>query len=272
MSAEAHRRIDDVTFWFHSIDVGGGVVTPGQKSADVLRTELESLGLPPLAGKSVLDVGAWDGYFSFAAEEQGAARVVALDHYVWQFDLYPWTLSPEEQRAWLRSKGADPDATYQPEGLPDVHRPDELPGKAGFDAARALRRSAVEPVVADFMTMDLAEVGAFDVVLYLGVLYHIKDPFLALRRLREITREVAIVETSIMALPGYEDNALWHFFEGRELDRDPTNWWQPNAAGLEAGLLGAGFSRVERRVGPPPPAQVGGTEPQQYRAVVHAYP
>jgi tRNA (mo5U34)-methyltransferase len=271
VSAEARPRIEDVTFWFHSIDVGEGVVTPGQKSAEGLREELASLDLPPLAGKSVLDIGAWDGYFSFAAEERGAARVVALDHYVWQFDLYPWTLSPEEQREWLRSHGRDPDVALQPEQLPGVYRPDELPGMEGFSTARSLRGSAVEPVVADFMETDLDDLGTFDVVLYLGVLYHIRDPFLALRRLREVTREVAIVETSIMALPGYEENALWQFFEGRELDQDPTNWWQPNAAGLEAGLLGAGFSRVERKVGPPPPEQVGGSEPQQYRAVVHAY-
>jgi tRNA (mo5U34)-methyltransferase len=273
VSTETQRRVEDVTFWFHSIDVGEGVVTPGQKSADVLRGELDSLDLPPLAGKSVLDIGAWDGYFSFAAEERGAARVVALDHYVWQFDLYAWTLSPEEQQEWLRSHGVDPGGPpLQPDQLPGVYRPEELPGMEGFTTARSLRDSAVEPVVADFMETDLDALGTFDVVLYLGVLYHIRDPFLALRRLREVTREVAIVETSIMAVPGYEEYALWQFFEGVELDHDPTNWWQPNAAGLEAGLLGAGFSRVERKVGPPPPEQVGGSEPQQYRAVTHAYP
>jgi tRNA (mo5U34)-methyltransferase len=265
-------RIEDVTFWFHSIDLGEGVVTPGQKSAETLAAELESLRLPPLEGKTVLDVGAWDGYFSFAAEARGAARVVALDHYVWQFDLYPWTLDPDEQRAWLRSKGRDPDAVYQPEELPDVYRPEELPGMAGFNTARSLLGSRVEPLVADFMDVDLGELGTFDVVLYLGVLYHIKDPFLALRRLREVTRDVAIVETSIMALPRFEEAAMWSFFEGRELDHDPTNWWQPNAAGLEAMLSAAGFRRVERVVGPPPPEEIGGAEPQQYRAVMHAYP
>jgi tRNA (mo5U34)-methyltransferase len=198
--------------------------------------------------------------------------VVALDHYVWQFDLYPWTLDREGQRAWLAEQGMDPDVAYQPEELPGVYRPDELPGMAGFTTARELRGSRVEPVVTDFMTADLEALGAFDVVLYLGVLYHVKDPFLALRRLREVTREVAVVETSIMALAGYEDAALWRFMEGRELEHDPTNWWQPNAKALEDMLGAAGFSRVERLVGPPPPDEIGGTEPQQFRAVVHAYP
>jgi tRNA (mo5U34)-methyltransferase len=269
---DRRSRVDGVTFWFHSIDVGDGVVTPGLKSAETLAAELASLRLPPLAGKSVLDIGAWDGYFAFAAEATGAERVVALDHYVWEFDLYPWTLDREGQRAWLAERGMDPDVSYQPEELPGVHRPDELPGRQGFDTARELLGSRVQPVVADLVTTDLDALGTFDVVLYLGVLYHVKDPFLALRRLREVTGELAIIETSIMALPGYEDAMLWRFMEGRELDDDPTNWWQPNAVALEGVLAAAGFSHVEQMVGPPPADQIGGTEPQQFRAVMHARP
>ena len=60
--------------------------------------------------------------------------------------------------------------------------------------------------------------------------------------------------------------------EGRELDHDPTNWWQPNAAALDGMLAAAGFSQVERAVGPPAPDRIGGTEPQQFRAVIHARP
>ncbi len=61
--------------WWHSIDLGDGVVTPGYKSPELLETELAALRLPDLAGRSVLDIAAWDGYFSFAAERLGAARV-----------------------------------------------------------------------------------------------------------------------------------------------------------------------------------------------------
>ena len=88
------------------------------------------------------------------------------------------------------------------------------------------------------MTADPEQVGRFDVVFFLGVLYHLRDPLRSLRRLRELTGELAIVETSIMAVPGYEVAALWRFLERGELDGDPTNWWQPNLAGLEAALCG----------------------------------
>src|SRR5947208_97682 len=68
--------------WFHSIDLGDGVVTPGQK--DTL-SEVGHLKLPDLTGRTVLDIGAYDGFYSFEAERRGAKRVVAADHFVWNW-------------------------------------------------------------------------------------------------------------------------------------------------------------------------------------------
>ena len=63
--------------WFHTIDLGGGLVTDGR---DESPRKLGWIGLPSdLRGRSVLDVGAWDGFFSFECERRGADRVVALD-------------------------------------------------------------------------------------------------------------------------------------------------------------------------------------------------
>src|SRR6267143_602400 len=69
------------TTWFHRIDLGGGVVTPGM---DCSAEKLGNLGMPEdLRGRTVLDIGAWDGYFSFEAERRGARRVLATDHFCW---------------------------------------------------------------------------------------------------------------------------------------------------------------------------------------------
>lgn len=76
-----------VGFWWHSIDLGKRVVTKGWKTPEVLSRELQSLRLPPIEGKSVLDIWAYDGYYSFEAEKRGARRVVAIDHYAWSLDL-----------------------------------------------------------------------------------------------------------------------------------------------------------------------------------------
>ena len=81
--AELKQMAESVGYWWHSIDLGQGVVTKGAKTPETLQYELESLRLPDLRGKTVLDIGAWDGFFSFEAERRGARHVVALDHDVW---------------------------------------------------------------------------------------------------------------------------------------------------------------------------------------------
>jgi tRNA (mo5U34)-methyltransferase len=66
--------------WWHRIDLGG-IVTPG---IDDSPTKLRHLHLPErLDGLTVIDCGAWDGYFSFECERRGAERVLATDHYCW---------------------------------------------------------------------------------------------------------------------------------------------------------------------------------------------
>ena len=70
--------------WYHSIDLGHGIVTPG---LDDTRHRLPAVGLPnDLTGVTVLDIGAWDGFFSFEAERRGASRVLAVDSFSWRGD------------------------------------------------------------------------------------------------------------------------------------------------------------------------------------------
>lgn len=65
--------------WYQSIPLGNGVVTPGE-TGDAEERKLEMMRLPKdLSGKSVLDIGCNEGFFSFDAERRGANRVVAID-------------------------------------------------------------------------------------------------------------------------------------------------------------------------------------------------
>src|SRR4051794_31649022 len=73
--------------WFHSIDLRDGSVTPGNKSPQRLQQETDALNLPvDMSGMRALDIGAWDGYFSFEMERRGA-QVTALDYWSWSIDL-----------------------------------------------------------------------------------------------------------------------------------------------------------------------------------------
>jgi tRNA (mo5U34)-methyltransferase len=231
--------------WYHSIELAPGVVTPGRSPIEVWRKELDDLCLPDLAGKSVLDIGAYDGYFSFAAERLGAARVTALDHYVWSTDMV------EYMKDWRESQqtGAQ---------LPPPHEsrhwhPQELPGRRPFDAARSLLGSGIEPIVGDFMKMDLSSLGQFDIVLYLGVLYHMEDPLRAMRRVASVTAPggLAVIETAAIEVPELAGSAFCEFYPGQEFNNDPTNWWAPNAKALEGLCLAAGFQEVRLLTEPP---------------------
>jgi tRNA (mo5U34)-methyltransferase len=252
--------VASVPTWFHSLDLGHGVVTPGQKTPAYQRAELELLRLPDLRGKSVLDIGAWDGFYSFEAERRGASRVVALDHFA-------WSVSPLELAGHPRLLAL--------EAVPWERRPEEerlaaLPGKKGFDTARLALGSRVEAVVDDFMTLDLERLGTFDVVFYLGVLYHMKEPFQGLRRLAAVTRELAVIETASILVAGSEDIALCEFYETNELNGDRTNWWAPNAKALAAMARAAGFRAVDI-IAPPLPKDAKQLPIIRHRLIAHAW-
>ena len=224
--------------WYHSIELAPGKVTPGRAPLEAWNEELRALQMPPLAGKSLLDIGAYDGFFSFAAERLGASRVVALDHYAWSADMAAY------MNEWRAAQ-----STRAPIGAPHntVHwRPNELPGRGPFDAAHALFASRVEPIVADFMLAPPESIGAFDVVLLLGVLYHLEEPLTAVRRAFALTADggTCIIETEAVELPAVGDRAVCEFFPGQELNGDASNWWAPNAAALAGMCRAAGFSSV----------------------------
>ena len=137
-------RVDSVGYWFHSIDVGQDVVTPGQKPTEILEAEWQQMHLPDLHGKSVLDIGAWDGFFSFRSEAAGAARVVALDHYAWSLDIRLWNMTHDERLKMYLDNGFDPTIPVLAHDIPGIWQPETLPGKAGFDVAHELLDSNVE--------------------------------------------------------------------------------------------------------------------------------
>ena len=65
--------------WYQTIQVGEGVSTPGE-TGEAEQRKLEMMNLPEdLSGKSVLDVGCNEGFFSFEAEKRGASRVLAIE-------------------------------------------------------------------------------------------------------------------------------------------------------------------------------------------------
>ena len=192
--------------WFHIIDLGDGVVTPGMYDP-VTGIHGPRFCVPQsLEGKTVLDIGAWDGAWSFEAKRRGATRVVAADHWCWGGG------------GW-----GDPES---------------------FKIAREALGLDVEDVKIDVYDISRERLGQFDVVLFFGVLYHLRHPMLALEKLREVTVPggLAIIETHCAMLD--VDAPVLAFYPTTEEGNDPTNWFGPNPAALFGMLKACGFSDV----------------------------
>ena len=122
-------------------------------------------------------------------------------------------------------------------------------GKAGFELARDVLGSRVQDVDVDVLDLSAQKIGTFDVVLFLGVLYHVPNPLLALERVASVTGDLLILET-VVDMVGVRRPAA-AFYPGRELNDDPTNWWGPNHAAVEGMLRSRRVrSREIRRADP----------------------
>ena len=102
--------------------------------------------------------------------------------------------------------------------------------------------SKVEDREIDVLDLNPETVGTFDLVLFLGVLYHLRHPLLALERVLSVTGKQLILETHVDALD-YPQPAMV-FYPGNELNDDFTNWWGPNRSAVEALLRSVGFKEV----------------------------
>ena len=249
--AELQAQADAIE-WYHTIDLGQGVVTKG-KGVQETMGEI----LPDVSGRSVLDIGAWDGKFSFSGREErrqpgGGARPLRVGYRLRGPGRLLGRVHPQR------------DLADQSRDETDFWRPD-LPGRRGFDLAKAALGSRVEPVVADFQKIDLDDLGQFDVVLYLGVLYHMKEPLTCLERVRAVTKEVAVIETEALHLEGLEHEALMQFHAGSSLRTDFGNWYVPTIEALHNLCRAAGFSEVRTVVGPPAPPAGAAAEPLKVR-------
>lgn len=198
--------------WYHTLDLGQGVVTKGMFDH---RPVLHHYPLPEsLAGLRCLDVATMDGYWAFEMERRGAASVTALD------------LENPAELDWPASL-AGHDTSL-----------DETKGERFALVKRSLG-SNVERVL--LSAYDLSpKLGTFDFVFCGDLLLHIKDPVTVVENIRSVCTGSAVIVNVIKKFRFYEKRPM------AELDGiDNFEWWVTNMAGLERLVRAAGFSRVE---------------------------
>jgi len=223
--------------WYHTIDLGDGRVTPGWFD---VRPAVPRVPLPAdLAGRRVLDVGTWDGFWAFELERRGAAEVIAIDL--------------EDPRDW------DWPAAAVRNGGVDFLRGFKA-GDRGFHLAHAALGSRVERRDASVYDLDPAVHGTFDLVFVGDLLLHLRDPVRALERVAAVA-----AGGSVVLYEGVDPVATWTHPRTplARLDDAPRGtWWVPNRAGLlqmaaTAGLtvdVATGLFFVPFGTGQAPPA------------------
>lgn len=201
------KEMNEITWW-HQIELDG-VVTPGRDHSSF---KLQITKMPEdLTGKTVLDVGAWDGFMSFEAEKRGAD--------VFAIDIDSWDEGP----------------LFHVEHDKEVHHT----GKRGFDFAHKILNSNVKSERINVFDLD----SEFDLVLCLGVLYHMEHPLKLCQKLAELTKDMLILETH-MDMEGLNGPAM-KFYPNKEWNNDPGTWWGPNPSCVIAMLKVAGFEKAE---------------------------
>ena len=213
---EIQRRVAELGEWFHNIDLCGVKTAPNHFLGDYPSCKWERFAdaIPAdISGKSVLDIGCNAGFYALEMKRRGARRVL----------------------------GIDSDPQY---------------------LAQARFAAEVSGAEVEFCEMDVYQVPElrekFDIVLFMGVLYHLRHPLLALDLLAEHAVADLMVFQSLMrgsrdVRPLQPDYDFWEteifddrsfpamYFIEQEYSHDPTNWWIPNRACVEAMLRSAGF-------------------------------
>lgn len=216
--AQIAEQVAAFPFWYHRIALPEGVVTPGWAPLDPTAYQIPAR----LDGKRVLDVGAWDGYWTFEALKRGAREVVAID----DFSDYLGTLEKSDRKAWENF---------------DLCR-----GLLGYDERRCRR--------IDMSVYDASEerLGRFDVVFFFGTLYHLRHPLLALDRLSAICDGEIFVESAILddfspyrggLGRGYSGcQVVMEFYPRDEYASNHTNWFVPTVECMVGLVEAAGFT------------------------------
>jgi len=217
--------------WYHRIELPYGLVTPSVHHPEHV---LERMGVPDqVRGKSVLDIGAWDGGYSFWCERYGASRVVALDvDHPLEFDLSHGYARAGWARSYLAAKRRGQEAQWR---FLNQQR-------FGFEFARACLDSPVARIHSNVYQVSPAHTGCFDVTLFLGVIYHLLNPLQALEAVLSVTKERTYLESDASLDEGLGPIGT-AFYQGLYM-RDSTNWFIPTPSCLIDMILAVGYRKV----------------------------
>jgi tRNA (mo5U34)-methyltransferase len=250
MDTDLRARVDAHPLWYHTLELPGGVVTPGWFD---LRGVVAKMPWPDVAGKRCLDIGTWDGFLAFEMERRGAAEVVATDIR----DHADWDHLPR----------------FRAEAIAFYEENAGTKGE-GFVIAKEALGSKVEREWINIYDLSPERVGTFDVVVLGSLLLHLQNPFTALDAVRSVVKEGG------RFLSAEQINVPTSLFARRRplltLEGVDGRWTVPNAAGHRKMLEMAGFDTISETApymipfGPNQPDRPAGLRYQRRRLAERA--
>lgn len=212
------RRIAELGEWFHNLDLHGVRTAPHHFLGDfpsIKWKDISSAIPEDLSGATVLDIGCNGGFYSIQMKRRGAERVLGID----VDDRYL-----NQARFAAETLGLDIEFKKLP-----IYSVDELPGQ-------------------------------FDYVLFMGVFYHLRYPLFALDKVIKKVQSTLVFQTMVRGSEEVrqwaEDYPFWTkdiffrpefpamYFIEKKYSHDPTNWWIPNRAAVEAALRSSGLELI----------------------------
>jgi len=223
---ELRRRVQAIESWYHRIDLGDGVETPGHfRMADYL----SYYNFPErMDGMRVLDVGASTGFFAYEFERRGAEEVIAVELPNWE--AHDWT--PRQQRRLAEKTAQDREKDNR-----DVMFD-------GFTVVgEGLGSKRVKRIWKAIYDLTAAELGTFDVVFSGAMLMHVRDPILGIQRMRDCCKPDGRLIVSISTTLADAEEPIAKFVG----EWDQCNWWQMSPRCLDEILTCCDFDRIEQR-------------------------
>lgn len=219
---ELLRLVEDIS-WYHTIELGNGVVTRGYFDH---RELLCNYGIPEdMSGKSVLDIGASSGYFSFEFERRGAKRVLATDVRWEDQDIAPVV----EKDGFLETSSSGILSSQKSHGF----------SMSSFEVAKELLGSKVEQREINAYQISAESVGIFDFVFCGSLLLHLTDNFKVIKNIFDVTNECAVIATCVSE--NFPDQPVATFLN----NTSERVFWIPNMKCLTEMAKASGFEKVE---------------------------
>lgn len=216
----------DRYFWYHTINLGNGLITPGQYD---YRETIRDFGFPDdLSGKSVLDIGSATGFFAFEFEKRGADVTSVELPSLYELDRFPGqdvetNIRKIQRMMFPRRPG--PIGEYQPEFSPEELYFFLLEGPFRFCADRL--KSRVRRAYSSVYNLTLSSLGrseGFDLVFVGDVLLHTLRPFDALAAIAPLARGSLVIAQE---MPEFGDFSGMVYRGGEDPEEDHVCWWMP---------------------------------------------